>query len=80
MDETTDAKGRLVAGFIISSLEKRFCGPFLTNIAEFKKGDAETIALFIVDSLVDFYQLPGKNKQQLLTVFCLNYLYFGFYN
>lgn len=59
VDETTDASGRLIAGFIIQSLEKPNCGPFLTNIAELGKGTTEKIVKFILDSLQDFYCSEG---------------------
>lgn len=33
-DETTDTSSTLVGGFVVSSLEKPNCEPFLINIGE----------------------------------------------
>lgn len=59
LDETTDAAGRLVAGFVIQSLEKPNCGPFLTNVEELGRAKTENIVQFILDSLEDFYGDEG---------------------
>lgn len=61
LDETTDAAGRAVIGFVVGSLEKQNCGPFLVNIAELERAKAENIVQFILNSLEIFYGCKSKS-------------------
>lgn len=77
VDETTDAKGQSVAGFIVSSLDDPSIGPYLIHLKHIQTAcNTEAYVQFIMDGLLELYPSIGEYRIPITQIAMLHIVYY----